>query len=149
MKYIRLILLLLGVGFLVYFLFVFNKNKKETEVQDSNQQQQVSFDTKTDEQGQVTVKVTLQTFSKNLWKFNIVFDTHSIELNEDIIQIAELIDSEGNVFKPIAWEGAGPGGHHREGVLTFNQVQPLPEYVELKIKNIGGVTERSFRWNIK
>lgn len=78
-----------------------------------------------------------------------MFDTHSVDLNQDVIQIAELTDDKRNIYKPTAWGRAGPGGHHREGALVFHQINPVPASVELKIKDIGGVPERSFKWNLK
>lgn len=152
MKYIRFILIAVVAIFLAYFFFVVSRDIEEDKTQSPNQQKQMgqsSLGTKTDEQGQVTVKVTPKTLNDTEWKFDVIFDTHSVELDQDIMQIAELLDSQGNVYKPIAWEGAGPGGHHREGILIFNPTQPLPEYVELKIKDVGGISERSFRWNIE
>lgn len=150
MKYIRFILIALVAVFLAYFLFVVNRNTEENKVQNTSQQQQTKqggFETKTDEQGQVTVKVTPQTLNGAAWKFDVVFDTHSVELDQDPTQIAVLIDDQGKEHTPSAWEGAGPGGHHREGVLVFEAISSASASVELKIKDVGGVPERSFQWN--
>jgi len=76
-----------------------------------------------------------------------MFDTHSVELDQDLMQIVELTDGQDNTYKPIAWEGAEPGGHHLEGVLVFEAINPVPPSIELKIKDVGGVPERSFKWN--
>ena len=59
------------------------------------------------------------------------------------------MDDKGNIYQPKMWEGPGPGGHHREGVLVFSPIEPAPKYVELRIKNIGGIAERLFRWDVK
>ena len=75
-------------------------------------------------------------------------DTHSVELDQDMTESAVLIDGQDKEYKPIGWEGPS-GGHHREGVLVFDPIEPMPKYIELKIKNIGGVTERLFKWNIE
>ena len=118
----------------------------ETSQQTSNPQK---WETKTDEQANVTVVVTPLDLSAQStgWKFDIGMSTHSVELDQDPVQMATLIDDKGNVYKPISWEGAGPGGHHREGVLRFNRITPIPKSVELKISNIGGVI-RSFVWQL-
>lgn len=138
MKYIRFILIAVAAAFLVYFFFfVPNRDIRENEE---------GFETKTDERGQVTVKVTPQALSDTQWKFYIVFDTHSVDIDHDITQIAELFDSGGNTYKPITWEGSAPGGHHREGMLIFEAISPVPPFVELTIKDIGGVPARSFIW---
>lgn len=152
MKHTRFILIAVVAIFLTYFLFVANRDIRENDTQAPAQQHQTgqsSLETKTDKQGQVTVKITPQNFSGTQWKFAIVFDTHSVDLNQDIMQIVELTDNQGTIYKPIAWEGAEPGGHHREGVLLFDAIHPAPVYVELKIKKVGGIAERSFKWYLQ
>jgi len=104
------------------------------------------WEIKTDTQANVTVTVTplgLSPQSKE-WKFSIVMDTHSVELNHDITKSSALIDDQGKEYRPLNWEGL-VGGHHREGVLTFSRITPAPKSVELKIMGIGDVT-RSFSW---
>lgn len=108
------------------------------------------YETKTDDQAGVVVAVTPQdlTEGSSEWKFNITMNTHSVELGHDLTKSAVLIDDRGVEHFPLRWEGSS-GGHHREGVLVFNAVDPASSYVELKFKNIGGVPERSFKWSIK
>ena len=108
------------------------------------------WETKTDEQPPVTIKVTPIEFGKeaDVWRFQIVFDTHSGSLDDDILMVAALADNKGNLYKPTTWEGAGPGGHHREGILEFDSLSPAPQFVKLKIRNVGGVAERLFMWSI-
>ncbi len=145
MKYTRFILI--GLIVVVSVLFVMTRNK-----QDPSPQQQVNesrFETQSDEQGQVSIKVTPQVSNGAQWKFNIVFDTHSVDLNHDLLQIAVLADDQGNIYKPTLWEGPGPGGHHREGVLIFESISSTTSFVELRIKNVAGVPERLFKWRIK
>ena len=98
----------------------------------------------------VTVEATPQNPSDDgkSWNFKIVFDTHSQELSDDILKSAILLDSDGDRYAPIAWEGAGPGGHHREGVLRFQPLSSLPKVIELQIKRTGESAPRSFRWQI-
>ena len=107
-----------------------------------------SWETKTKEQESVTVAVTPIDLSLNSkeWKFDIVMDTHSVELDQDMIKIATLLDDKGKEYKPLKWDGPA-GGHHREGVLIFNQITSNPKSVELKISNIGDVV-RSFTWQL-
>ncbi len=153
MKYLSYIFIALIAGLLIYFGFFDskpqpNENPKTEQSTDASQGQ---WETKIDNQPPITVKVTPIEFGKNvrLWKFAVAFDTHSGSLDQDLRQVAMLLDDKGNVYWPIAWEGPEPGGHHREGVLVFNPVELSPKYVELKIKNIGGVVERLFRWNLE
>ncbi|KKT96521.1 MAG: hypothetical protein UW97_C0009G0006 [Parcubacteria group bacterium GW2011_GWA2_45_15] len=109
-----------------------------------------NWESKNDNQATVSITVTpidISSQSKE-WKFDIVMDTHSVELDQDMTEFAVLIDDQDKEYKPISWEGPS-GGHHREGALVFNPIEPTPKYIELKIKNIGGVNERLFKWNIE
>ena len=101
---------------------------------------------KIDEQAEATVVVTpidILSQSKE-WKFDVGMNTHSVELNQDMTKIAVLVDGQGKEYKPTSWEGP-TGGHHREGVLKFDQITPIPKSIKLKISGIGDVV-RSFTW---
>ena len=102
------------------------------------------------EQG-VTVTVTPGSFAPDAktWNFEIVLDTHSQDLGDDLVKSAVLVDGEGRQYKPTAWEGAAPGGHHREGVLRFNPVSPPPQAIELQIRRPGETRTRVFRWELR
>jgi len=41
------------------------------------------------------------------WRFEIVFDTHSVDLRHDVIKSAALIDAAGRNHAPLAWERPG------------------------------------------
>lgn len=99
----------------------------------------------------VTVAVTPQDLSGNAktWDFKIVLDTHSGDLSDDLLKIAVLLDGTGTRYAPVAWDGAAPGGHHREGVLRFKAVSPQPQAIELRIARPGEPGPRSFRWQFK
>lgn len=99
---------------------------------------------------EVTVKVTPKSIGSTgkLWEFSIVLDTHSAALNDDLIQSATLTTDDGRTLKPVSWTGAPPGGHHREGVLTFDASAPLPKTIELKIMRPGESAPRLFRWQL-
>ena len=98
----------------------------------------------------VTVTVVPQEFapSAKTWEFKVVFDTHSQELTDDLLKIALLLDDKGARHDPISWEGAAPGGHHREGILKFNAISPKPQIIELQIQRTGEAAPRSFRWEL-
>ena len=102
-------------------------------------------------QSGVTVDVTPADLSAGAksWDFKLVLDTHSQELNDDLIRTAVLLDPSANSYLPVAWEGAGPGAHHREGVLRFKPIVPRPASVELRIQRAGETTPRSFRWALQ
>lgn len=98
----------------------------------------------------VTVAVTPQNLSAGAksWDFKIVLDTHSADLSDDLVKTAVLLDGAGGKHAPVAWDGAGPGGHHREGVLRFKPVSPRPQAIELRITRSGESAPRSFRWQL-
>ena len=99
----------------------------------------------------VTVAVTPANLSPGAktWDFSIVFDTHSQDLSDDIVQSAVLVDDRRNEFKALAWEGAAPGGHHRSGVLKFKPIEPQPQALELRIKRSGEARPRTFQWKLR
>ncbi len=146
-----LIIFSLVLIFLGGFIFFYRGNSIEQKTPVINQTETVKFynwASKTDEQAYVTVVVTpidILSQSKE-WKFNILMDTHSVELDHDLLKSVFLVDNKGKEYKPVVWEGP-VGGHHREGVLKFNQITPIPESVELKISGIGDV-DRSFVWEL-
>ena len=125
--------------------------KKQTPPQVKKQQgMQVSLGSQINSEGSVEVEVTPVEISdtSDSWRFKIVLNTHSVELDQDLTKVVLLIDSKGDKYQPLSWDGAPPGGHHREGVLTFRPISPLPLSIELVIKNIDGIPERKFNWNL-
>ncbi len=109
------------------------------------------LETQTSSAGGVTVKVTPKNIAGDTttWEFAVVFDTHSQDLSDDLLKSAMLLDPEGKQNAPIAWEGAAPGGHHREGVLRFKALLPRPQAIELQITRPGETAARSFHWQLK
>ncbi|HXF65206.1 MAG TPA: hypothetical protein VNK67_00715 [Burkholderiales bacterium] len=99
----------------------------------------------------VTVAVTPQDLSAGAksWDFKIVLDTHSVELDDDLVKTATLLDEKGTRHAPVKWDGAAPGGHHREGTLRFEPISPQPKSVELRIQRPGEPKPRVFIWRIK
>jgi hypothetical protein len=70
-------------------------------------------------------------------------------LSDDLVKSSVLLDARGARHAPIAWEGAPPGGHHREGVLRFKALGPAPGAFELQIRRPGESAARVFRWTLK
>ena len=83
------------------------------------------------------------------WTFEIVLETHSVELTDDLQRTATLAGPGGAAQSASAWEGDPPGGHHRKGVLRFAPLAPQPDAVVLRIQRPGESTARSFRWALK
>lgn len=100
-------------------------------------------------QSAVTVKATPKNLQGEVWDFELVFDTHSQELNDDLLKSAALVTTDGRQVAPTAWNGDPPSGHHRKGVLRFNALTPRPEVVELRLVRAGEPAPRVFRWKSK
>ena len=96
----------------------------------------------------MTVTVTPQNLSREaqVWEFKIVIDTHSQALSDDLVKSSVLLDGASGRYAPVAWEGAAPGGHHREGILRFKPISPPPPSIELQVTRNGESAARSFRW---
>lgn len=108
------------------------------------------WETETDDQANVAVVVTPTDLSPQSaeWKFDVALGTHSVELDQDMVKIAVLIDDQGKEYGPIAWQGAEGGGHHREGTLVFKRIDPAPDTIKLRIRDIGPAV-RMFKWQMR
>lgn len=100
--------------------------------------------------GQVTIEVKWIREGDGLIVFDVAMNTHEVDLDQyDLGKLAVLRDDEGEEYSPVSWE-ADPGGHHRQGSLSF----PLPDslsqgkvkYVEMIIRDVAGIDERVLRW---
>jgi hypothetical protein len=106
--------------------------------------------TKRNSQGPVTVSVTLMNLPApgDPVKAKVVLDTHSVAL--DSIKFEEAVafrTGDGSDIPPSAVEQATGSGHHREAVLIF--ARPVGTgALTIIIKNVGGVAERIFSWEL-
>jgi hypothetical protein len=82
------------------------------------------------------------------WAFELVLDTHSGDLSDDLPKAAVLVDDRGGEHRPAGWQGDPPGGHHRKGTLDFAPVAPRPGAIELRIQRLGEPAPRAFRWRL-
>jgi len=103
-------------------------------------------------EGSVTVEAQWKGVQGGELVFGITMDTHAVDLDVyDLAKLTVLNDESGKEYSPVSWRSP-PGGHHREGTLTF----PLPEslqqgqmkYVRMVIKGIAGVNERILQWDL-
>jgi len=81
--------------------------------------------------------------------FRVAMNTHSVNLDYDLTQLAVLRTERGDEVAPSRWDGPR-GGHHVRGTLSF----PAPDlrgvrWVEVLIRDVAGVPERVFRWELK
>lgn len=107
------------------------------------------FSPQTSAQDGVTVKATPRAVAAGAWEFEIVLDTHSQALADDLGRTAKLVSDGGASYTPTGWRGDAPGGHHRKGTLRFDGVTPEPTYLELHIQRAGERSPRILRWQIK
>ena len=80
--------------------------------------------TRSDGQGTVTVEVTplnLNVPAETL-EFDVLMDTHSVELSMDLAKLATLTTDTGITVQATTWD-APRGGHHVEGKLIFPATQ--------------------------
>jgi hypothetical protein len=82
-------------------------------------------------------------------QFKISMNTHSIELNYDMVKLSTLKDDRGREYQALKWKGAPPAGHHRSGVLEFTSIARDAKSITLRIINIAGVPERIFEWKVE
>lgn len=82
------------------------------------------------------------------WDFEVVMETHVRSLGDDPTGVSVLV-AEGKRYRPVAWEGAPPGGHHRKGLLRFEAVSPRPHMLELQIRLRDDPAPRIFKWQLK
>jgi hypothetical protein len=110
--------------------------------------------TREDGQGAVTVKVTplnLENSSATL-DFEVVLDTHSVDLSMDLSQLAVLRADTGAEVNASAWPVGS--GHHYEGTLSFpaqtaegRSVLDGATRLTLVIKDVDA-PERVFEWSL-
>ena len=108
------------------------------------------FTTQSNNERAVTVEVTPLNLPQggSTLDFEVAFETHSVDLGFDPAAISILRDDQGREYPAVAWEGAGPGGHHRSGVLRFELPEPATKFIEVIIHDVAGVPERVFQWNL-
>ena len=157
MKNKKIILFFLSITLIAglsYFVIVRNSREKIVE-------NTIKFLPQTSNEAGISFEVKLLDL-KELVKFEITIDTHADSLDFDLIKISLLEDDEGNKYLPLEWQGAGPGGHHREGILSFPKLKNKPKSItealagveknenssiKLIIKDIPGERPRIFEWN--
>ncbi|HSM72168.1 MAG TPA: hypothetical protein VK851_11550 [Anaerolineales bacterium] len=110
--------------------------------------------TRIDEQGMVIVEITplnMGTPSDTL-QFDVVLNTHSVDLSMDLATLATLTTDTGITLQAMMWD-APRGGHHVSGKLIFPAVQDGKYILEgatkltLTILNVD-VPSRIFEWEL-
>lgn len=99
------------------------------------------------EEASVTVEATPVMFSSAGVDFTVAFTTHSVDLDFNFLEKAELQGDKGRTLNPISWDG-GKGGHHLSGSLKFPPFNETTSSMKLIIKDVAGVSQRVFEWKI-
>jgi len=77
--------------------------------------------------------------------FLVAMNTHSVDLaGYDLVALSEL-RAGGRPLPPLRWVSTSDSSHHRSGALIFPKVDRRAA-LELRIKTIGSVPVRTFRW---
>lgn len=104
----------------------------------------------TSEGGQVTVEVEWAGIAAGA-EFDVTMDTHAVDLDPLDLMDATLQNDRGETMTPRPWS-APQGGHHREGVLSFDGDAEAfladTEWIELVIVGVGDLPERTLRWEV-
>lgn len=140
-------IILIIVSVVLFFKAPRNDGPQQTPTVSAPEQD--ALQPKTDSQGEVEIEVAPLNISKESasWDFQISTNTHTVEIQEDLSAAFDLVDDKGSVYEPIEWNGA-PSGHHRTGILRFQPISPFPSFIEMRIKEIGGVPLRVLRWDL-
>lgn len=145
MKKVGYFLVFILIVLTVYWIWIVSQPAEVPNQQQVSQQKQ--FEKQTDEQAEVSVEVTpVSLQSGQEIKFSIAMDTHTVELNFDLLKVSKLITNTGKTLTPLSWSG-GSGGHHLRGELIFPAVDKNTESVELILSDISN-TERRFKWKL-
>jgi len=111
--------------------------------------------TRIDQQGAIIVEVTPLNLDMpdNSLEFDILMDTHSIDLSMDLAMLATLATDTGLTTQATLWD-APLGGHHVEGKLIFPATKDGKSILEgatkltLTIINVDAPS-RVFEWELK
>ena len=99
--------------------------------------------------GGVTVAATLLADRTDSTAIRVALNTHSVDLDAvKFDTVASLRDDRGKTYALEAVESPCGSGHHRQAVLRFARADAGAKAVELIVKDVAGVKERTFRWSV-
>jgi hypothetical protein len=82
--------------------------------------------------------------------FKVVLDTHSVDLDRyKFDNIVFLRDEAYHWSSPAGVEAVSGSGHHREAIVKFPRPSGGLDELELAVKGVAGVKERTFRWKLQ
>ena len=101
--------------------------------------------TKTAAIGALEVKVTPIRLDATGADVTIVFDTHTGAPTIDVATNTTLTVN-GTPWKTLAWTGDGPGGHHRQGRVSFEAAGPSTGTAVLTVTGLAQPV--TFTWQL-
>jgi biopolymer transport protein ExbD len=149
MNLIKICLAIMVIFLFVASILIFAK-RRPVENKAIPNNPQPAAESQVNSEGSVTVEARPIALSKtaDIWQFEVVLETHIVELSQDMTKVTVLRDGKGTEYLPLDWNGSPPGGHHREGILTFKTPPSPPPSITLIVKNIDGIPERKFEWKL-
>jgi hypothetical protein len=107
-----------------------------------------------DQQGAIIVEITPLNLDSptDIFEFNVVMTTHSIDLIMDLATLATLTTDTGVSVDAVVWD-APLGGHHVEGKLIFPTTKDGKPILEGATKLILTIVDvdapsRIFEWDL-
>ncbi|HEX7551201.1 MAG TPA: hypothetical protein VF579_11580 [Candidatus Methylomirabilis sp.] len=97
----------------------------------------------------VTVGATLLDEQSGGTAVTLTLDTYFVNLvRYDLGEVAVLRDDTGKTYPVTAVEQIGSRKpHYRQAILRFAKVAPEAKTIELVVKDVAGIKERTFHWN--
>ncbi|NOZ26654.1 MAG: hypothetical protein GXP39_01195 [Chloroflexi bacterium] len=156
MKRLVWALVLLGVGLLLAACggreeAPVDSPATRAEISTGPQQAAQPFPARISDAGRVTVEIAPLNLDRpeSTLHFRVAMNTHSVELDYDLTQLAVLRTDRGDEVAPVRWDGAR-GGHHVSGVLYFPTIDlDGAQWIEVVIRDVAGIPERVFRWDLE
>src|SRR3989338_11396507 len=142
----KILVLVLTIIIVFYVVKLSQNRTSQTVTMDNSAQNRAitpnkdKFSPRENEVGNVAVTVQPEVLEiGQAPKFKLEFNTHSVDLSFDIAKQSFLTDDKGNKLEESTWSGSPPGGHHREGTLTFNTPLTETKYIDLVITNVAEI----------
>jgi len=139
--------ILIGLAIAVIAVYSFTQNHEGFELIKASRAAELGYSPQISNEWEIKVTATLQTITNdvNTWDVEVAMETHTKALNDDLTKSAVLV-AQGKQYLPSGWAGAPPGGHHRNGRLSFKAIAPRPASVELQIRLENDPAPRIFKW---
>ena len=114
-------------------------------------------DPRQDTQGGVTVTTEFRGLKEEELAFRVKMDLHSGELGQHRLNRRAILANDLGTEVPASrWEISSPTGHEVTGTLSFPAkdgsgrflLSPGAHRATLKIKDLAGISEHKFHWNL-